>query len=218
MEIILKNATFKYGEKMILDDINLSVKKGEHIGILGSSGGGKSTLLKVIAGLYEITQGTCSVSGYQDLDSIRKQVAVVIQSAGLFPMSIRDNITCGHSMSDERIREAIKAAQLEPWIHSLPDGINSYVGERASKVSGGQAQRIAIARAIAKDAPIILLDEPTSALDEETATEIMLALHSLTKDKTVVHVTHRVETLWDCDCIYELRGGKLYDTKSCAGV
>lgn len=218
MEIILKNATFKYEEKMILDDINLSVKQGEHIGILGSSGGGKSTLLKVIAGLYEITQGTCSVSGYQDLDSIRKQVAVVMQSAGLFPMSIRDNITCGHSMSDERIREAIKAAQLEPWIHSLPDGINSYVGERASKVSGGQAQRIAIARAIAKDAPIILLDEPTSALDEETATEIILALHSLTKDKTVVHVTHRVETLWDCDCIYELRGGKLYDTKSCADV
>ncbi|WP_455716216.1 ATP-binding cassette domain-containing protein [Anaerosporobacter sp.] len=213
MEIILKNATFKYGEKLILDDINLSVKKQEHIGILGSSGGGKSTLLKVIAGLYEITQGTCSVAGYQDLDSIRKQVAVVMQSAGLFPMSIRDNITCGHFISDERIKEAIEAAQLDSWIHSLPDGINSYVGERASKVSGGQAQRIAIARAIAKDAPIILLDEPTSALDDETARAVMLALQNLTKGKTVVHVTHRIDTLWDCDCIYELRGGKLYDAK-----
>lgn len=218
MEIILKNVTFKYGKKTILDDINLSIKKQEHIGILGSSGGGKSTLLKVIAGIYEITQGICSVSGYEDLDSIRKQVAVVMQSAGLFPMSILDNITCGHSMDNERIREAIKAAQLESWIHSLPEGINTYVGERASKVSGGQAQRIAIARAIAKDAPILLLDEPTSALDEETATKVMHALHSFTKNKTVVHVTHRVETLWDCDCIYELRGGKLYDTKSCTDV
>lgn len=186
MEILLNKATFTYGEKIILDEISLSVNKQEHIGILGSSGGGKSTLLKIIAGLYEITKGTCIVAGYQDIDFIRKQVAVVMQNPSLFPMSIRDNITCGHSMSDER----------------------------AGKVSGGQAQRIAIARAIAKDAPVILLDEPTSALDEETAGAVMLAFQNLTKGKTVVHVTHRVETLWDCDCIYELRGGKLYDTKS----
>ena len=218
MEILLKKATFTYGEKIILDEISLSVKKQEHIGILGSSGGGKSTLLKIIAGLYEVTKGTCIVAGYEDIDSIRKQVAVVMQNTSLFPMSIRDNITCGHSMSDERISEAIKAAQLESWICSLPDGLDSYVGERAGKVSGGQAQRIAIARAIAKDAPVILLDEPTSALDEETVGAVMLALQNLTKGKTVVHVTHRADTLWDCDCIYELRGGKLYDTKSRSSI
>lgn len=218
MEILLNKVTFTYGEKKILDEINLLVRKQEHVGILGSSGGGKSTLLKVIAGLYEITEGTCIVSGCQDLDSIRKQVAVVMQNTSLFPMSIRDNITCGHSMSEEGIRKAIKAAQLESWIDSLPEGIDSYVGERGGKVSGGQAQRIAIARAIAKDAPIILLDEPTSALDDETAKAVMLALENLTKGKTVVHVTHRVETLWDCDCVYELRGGKLYDTKSKSSI
>lgn len=214
MEILLHKVTFTYGDKKILDEINLSVRKQEHVGILGSSGGGKSTLLKIIAGLYEITEGTCIVSGCRVMDSIRKQVAVVMQNTSLFPMSIRDNITCGHSMSEERIRKAVEAAQLESWIDSLPEGIDSYVGERGGKVSGGQAQRIAIARAIAKDAPIILLDEPTSSLDDETAKAVMLALENLTKGKTVVHVTHRVETLWDCDCVYDLRGGKLYDTKS----
>ncbi|WP_312494982.1 ATP-binding cassette domain-containing protein, partial [Anaerosporobacter sp.] len=202
----------------ILDEIKLSVRKQEHVGILGSSGGGKSTLLKIIAGLYEITEGTCIVSGCQDLDSIRKQVAVVMQNTSLFPMSIRDNITCGHSMSEERISKAVEAAQLESWIDSLPEGIDSYVGERGGKVSGGQAQRIAIARAIAKDAPIILLDEPTSALDDETAKAVMLALENLTKGKTVVHVTHRDHTLWDYDCVYDLRGGKLYDTKSKSSI
>lgn len=218
MEILLNKATFTYGDNKVLDEISLSVKKQEHVGIVGRSGGGKSTLLKIIAGLYEVTEGTCIVSGYQDQDSIRKQVAVVMQSSSLFPMSIRDNITCGHSMSDERIRKAIEAAQLESWIDSLPDGIDSNVGERASKVSGGQAQRIAIARAIAKDAPIILLDEPTSALDDKTAKAVMLALEKLTRGKTVVHVTHRIETLWDCNSIYELHGGKLYDTKSTSSI
>ena len=136
-----------------------------------------------------------------------------MQTPGLLPLSIRENITCGHPISEERMWEAIRAAQLEEWILSLPEGIDTYVGERGTNVSGGQAQRIAIARAIAKNAPVILLDEPTSALDDKTMDSLMTALDVLTEGKTVIHVTHRKETVQNYDRIMVLEGGKLYDTE-----
>jgi ATP-binding cassette subfamily B protein/subfamily B ATP-binding cassette protein MsbA len=108
------------------------------------------------------------------------------------------------------IRDACDAAQLTEWISSLPEGLDSFVGERGGKVSGGQAQRIAIARAIAKNAPVILLDEPTSALDNETGAAVIEALANLTRGKTVLHVSHRPETLIGCDRILRLEGGRFY--------
>jgi len=136
---------------------------------------------------------------------------MVMQNPMLFPASIKDNIACGHSMSDEEIRRACEAAQLSDWIATLPDGIDTFVGERGGRVSGGQAQRIAIARAIAKDAPVVLLDEATSALDGDTSYAVLSALESLTKGKTVVSVSHRPEALAWCNRIYRLEGGQLYD-------
>ena len=214
MSIVLREISFSYGEKKILDRISLTVREKEHIGILGVSGSGKSTLLKILAGLYPVKEGFCEVAGESTPEGIRKQVAVVMQTPGLFPLPIRENITCGHPMAEEKVWEAVRAAQLEEWVRGLSDGLNSLVGERGGNLSGGQAQRIAIARAIAKDAPVVLLDEPTSALDGETADALLRAMDRLTEGKTVIHVTHREETIQNYDRILVLKEGKLFDRKS----
>lgn len=214
MSIWLREISFCYGEKKILDKISLTVREKEHIGILGGSGCGKSTLLKILAGLYPVKEGCCRVAGETVPERIRKQVAMVMQTPGLFPLSIRENITCGHPVGEEKVWEAVRAAQLEKWVRELPEGLDSFVSERGGNLSGGQAQRIAIARAIAKDAPVILLDEPTSALDGETADALLGALERLAEGKTVIHVTHREETIRNYDRILVLKEGKLFEKES----
>lgn len=214
MSVLLREISFCYGEKKILDRISLTVRDKEHIGILGGSGSGKSTLLKILAGLYPVKEGLCEVAGECRPEEIRKRVAMVMQTPGLFPLSIRENITCGHPISEEKVWEAVRAAQLEEWVRELPDGLDSLVGERGGNISGGQAQRIAIARAIAKDAPVVLLDEPTSALDGETTDALLRAMERLTEGKTVIHVTHREETIQNYDRILVLKEGKLLEKKS----
>lgn len=211
MGLRIENLSYSYGENEVLHEINLIVQTGESIGIIGVSGGGKSTLLKLISGLYAVQTGRIEVEGETEPGKIRKNIAMVMQSAMLLPASIKDNITCGHFMSDEAISTACEAAQLSEWISALPDGIDTFVGERGSKVSGGQAQRISIARAIAKQAPVVLLDEATSALDGDTGSAVIMALESLAKGKTVVSVTHHPETLTNCKRIFRLEGGRLYD-------
>ncbi|AUS95342.1 hypothetical protein CDQ84_16245 [Clostridium thermosuccinogenes] len=211
MGIRVENLSFAYGEHQVLRDINLIVETGERIGIIGTSGCGKSTLLKLLAGLYSAQKGIVEVQGVRKPKEIRKHVAMVMQNAMLFPASIKDNITCGHPMSDEVIMQACYAAQLSDWIATLPDGMDTFVGERGGRVSGGQAQRIAIARAIAKGAPVVLLDEAISALDGDTSNAVLSALESLTKGKTVVSVSHRPEALAGCSRVYRLEGGQLYN-------
>jgi len=210
MGIIIKDLSFSYEDKQALDNINLSMQVGESVGIVGVSGGGKSTLLKLVSGLYDTQVGEIHVMGASTSAGRRKNVAMVMQNAALFPASIRGNITCGHDMIEADILRACDAAQLSEWISTLPDGIDTFVGERGGKVSGGQAQRIAIARAIAKNAPVILLDEPTSALDNDTSAAVITALAELCKGKTVLHVSHRPETLTGCNRILRLEGGRLY--------
>ena len=210
MSIIIENLSFAYGGRQLLDNINLSVKPGETVGIVGISGGGKSTLLKLISGLYDVQIGKITIRNAQTSFERRKHVAMVMQNAMLLPASIRDNITCGHEINEATIRYACDAAQLTEWVSALPGGLDTFVGERGGQVSGGQAQRIAIARAIAKNAPVVLLDEPTSALDRDTGAAVMSALASLTKGKTVLHVSHQTETLTGCSRIMRLGGGRLY--------
>jgi ABC-type multidrug transport system fused ATPase/permease subunit len=210
MSILIEDLSYSYSGKQVLKSINLAVRQGEAVGIVGFSGGGKSTLLKLVSGLYDVQRGSITVMGLTHAADRRKNTAMVIQSAGLFPASIRDNITCGHEMNENGIRRACDAAQMTKWIDSLPDGLDTHLGERGEKVSGGEAQRIAIARAIAKNAPVVLLDEPTSALDNETGAAVITALEGLTRGKTVLHVSHRPETLAWCDRIFRLDGGCLY--------
>lgn len=212
MGVRLEDISFSYGENIVLREINLMVKSGERIGIIGTSGGGKSTLLKLLSGLYVAQVGSVEVEGETCPREIRRHVSMVMQSTMLLPASIKENITCGHPMDELVIRQACEAAQLSEWISTLPSGLDTFVGQRGSMVSGGQAQRIAIARAIAKQAPVVLLDEATSALDGDTGNAVLLALGNLTKGRTVISVTHHPETLslTDCNCIYRLDGGRLH--------
>ncbi len=210
MGIIIENLTFSYGDKQILSHINLSIRTGETIGIIGVSGGGKSTLLKLISGLYVVQSGIIAIDNSYTSSERRKCVSMVMQNAMLFPASIHDNITCGHNIDKSIIKHACDIACLTEWISKLPNGINTFVGERGGLVSGGQAQRIAIARAVVKNSPIVLLDEPTSALDESTGFSVITALTNLTKGKTVLHVSHQADMLADCDRILRLDGGQLY--------
>jgi len=210
MNISISNLSFSYGEKQVLKNIDLLIESNEAVGIVGMSGGGKSTLLKLISGLYNVQRGSIAIGNAHTSPERRKNVAMVMQNAMLFPASIRDNISCGHDIDETQIRHACDMAQLSDWIYSLPDGIDTFVGERGGQVSGGQAQRIAIARAIAKNAPVVLLDEPTSALDGDTSIAVMSALASLTKGKTVVHISHQIEMLAKYDRVLRLEEGRLY--------
>ena len=207
--VCLDNISFSYEGTMIIENLSLRVRPGEHIGIVGESGCGKSTVLKIIAGLYEADCGEVVIAGERSPEKIRQHTAVVMQHNSLFPLSIRDNITCGHIISEEIVWTACQNASLAEWIESLPNGLNTNVGERGNQVSGGQAQRIQIARALCKDAQIILLDEPISALDQDTGQSVLNALNALMYGKTVIHVTHHRETLDHSYTVYRMKGGKL---------
>ncbi len=206
-----ENLSFSYKEKEILKDLNFAFKKGERVGIVGESGSGKSTFLRLLAGLLSPTEGVVSVAGETKAEGIIKKISMVMQEAMLMPLTIKENITLGKDVPEERINEVIKAAKLDGWIDSLEEGIDTYLGDRANEISGGQAQRIAIARAMLKDADIILLDEPTSSLDKETTTEVLEALDRLMEGKTVVHVTHHPDLLKGYDRIITVKEGHFYE-------
>lgn len=207
--VYLENISFSYENKTVIKNLSLRVKPGEHIGIVGDSGCGKSTLLKILAGLYEPGCGETVIAGESLTEKIRAQAALVMQHNSLFPLSIRDNITCGHDVSEETVWTACQNASLTKWIQSLPYGLDTNVGERGNQVSGGQAQRIQIARALCKNAPVILLDEPVSALDKDTGYSVLNTLKQLTDGKTVIHVTHHQETLDKSYALYHMERGKL---------
>ena len=209
--IELKNVTYTYENHPVFEHISLKVEKGQKVGIVGESGCGKSTLLKLIAGLYAPTDGSVIVAGESVPSNITKKVSVVMQSPMLLPLTIRENITMGHEYSSEWIDRVVDAANIRSWIDTLDKGLDTYLGDRADELSGGQAQRIAIARAICKDADILLLDEPTSALDEENAASVLEALNRYAAGKTVIHVTHRPEHLSGYDRIFSMKAGELSD-------
>ena len=203
--ISLQDVSFKYENITVFEDIALNVEKGEKIGIVGESGCGKSTLLKIMAGLYKPTSGKVFVDGEAEPAGIIKKVSIVMQSPMLLPMTILENITMGHEYSKQWIDHVCEAANLSKWIESLPEGINTYLGDRSDELSGGQAQRVAIARAMCKDSSVLLLDEPTSALDEDNTASVLEALKLNFADKTVVHVTHRPEHLTGYDRIINMK-------------
>lgn len=209
--IELNNVTYTYENHPVFEHISLKVEKGQKVGIVGESGCGKSTLLKLIAGLYAPTEGSVTVAGESVPANITKKVSVVMQSPMLLPLTIRENITMGHEYSSEWIDKVVDAANIRSWIDTLDKGLDTYLGDRADELSGGQAQRIAIARAICKDADILLLDEPTSALDGENASSVLEALNRYAADKTVIHVTHRPEHLSGYDRIFSMKAGELSD-------
>jgi ATP-binding cassette subfamily B protein len=209
-----RDVSFDYDEKTkVLNHLNLKVEQGETIALVGESGAGKSTVLNMIIGFNTATAGQVLVDGRDittiDLHSYRKFLAVVPQTSILFNGTIRNNITYGMpGVTEEQLWDAIRAANLEALIKSLPDGLDTEVGERGDKLSGGQRQRISIARAIIRNPRVIIFDEATSALDSISEKEIQHAINNLTRDRTTFIVAHRLSTIRDADKIAVLDGGR----------
>lgn len=206
--IAIDNISFCYREdKPLLQDYSMKVMKGESVAITGASGCGKTTVSKLLLGLYPVAKGDIKILGksYRECANtvFREQIAYVPQEPYLFSTTIRENIRIGRpDATDEEIEKAAKLAYAHDFIVSLEEGYDTNAGERGSNLSGGQRQRIAIARAILKDAPILLLDEATSALDNESENCINMALKSLKNKKTIVMIAHRPSTvaLADREC------------------
>ena len=205
------NVSFSYEseKKNVLANINLDVKAGESIALVGPSGGGKTTLCSLIPRFYDVTDGEILIDGQNikdvSLASLRNNIGVVAQDVYLFSGSIRENIAYGKSnATDEEIIEAAKLAGAHEFINSLPDGSDTYVGERGVKLSGGQKQRISIARVFLKNPPILVLDEATSALDNESEKIVQASLETLAKGRTTFTIAHRLTTIRNADRILVL--------------
>ncbi len=203
-DIELRNVRFSYdGKTDVLQGVNLKIKDGERMALVGRSGAGKSTIIELVSRFYDVQEGEVLIGGKNvqelDYDTILKNVAIVFQKTFLTRDSVLENIRMGSSASLEEVRAAAKEAQIDDFIMSLPDGYDTKVGSFGSRFSGGEKQRIAIARAILKNAPILILDEATSASDPENQMEIDKAIQNLCKGKTVIVVAHRLSALKLCD-------------------
>ena len=203
-DIELRNVRFSYdGKTDVLQGVNLKIRDGERMALVGRSGAGKSTIIELVSRFYDVQEGEVLIGGKNvqelDYDTILKNVAIVFQKTFLTRDSVLENIRMGSSASLEEVRAAAKEAQIDDFIMSLPDGYDTKVGSFGSRFSGGEKQRIAIARAILKNAPILILDEATSASDPENQMEIDKAIQNLCKGKTVIVVAHRLSALKLCD-------------------
>jgi len=215
--IDLQQVDFGYhSERPILKQFNLHIPAGTKVAIVGSSGAGKSTLSRLLYRFYDINSGSIQIDG-QDirgvtLESLRRAIAIVPQDTVLFNTSIRENIAYGNPQaSDEQIDRAIKMAHLENFINSLPQGDKTLVGERGLKVSGGEKQRIAIARVLLKGSPILIFDEATSALDSNSEAAILAAMHEVASGHTTLVIAHRLSTVVDADQIIVLDAGAVVE-------
>ncbi|RLA85261.1 MAG: lipid A export permease/ATP-binding protein MsbA [Deltaproteobacteria bacterium] len=214
--IAYRGVSFRYDGEWVLKDISFTVKKGEKIAIVGASGAGKSTLVNLLLRFYDPTTGEILIDGIDirkvTLKSLRDQIAIVTQEVILFNDTVKNNIAYGRpDVSDEEIIEAAKAANAHDFIMQLPEGYDTVIGEQGVKLSGGQRQRISIARALLKNAPILILDEATSSLDAESEREIQEALDRLMESRTVFIIAHRLSTIRDASRILVLSEGRIVE-------
>ncbi len=215
----VQNLTFAYEGIVdsVLNDVNVHIQNGEAVGFVGQSGSGKSTLIDIMLGLLEPQSGSVLINGQSIEDakqSWQKQIGYIPQTIFLMDDSLRRNIALGiadSEIDEVAIREALKSAQLEDFVASLPEGLDTVVGERGVRLSGGQRQRIGIARALYHRPSVLVLDEATSSLDTETEHGVMQAVQALQGDKTVIIVAHRLSTVEYCDRLYRLDAGRIVD-------
>jgi subfamily B ATP-binding cassette protein MsbA len=207
------HVAFAYDPKApVLRDVNLVIEPGQTIGIVGPTGGGKSTVVSMIPRFYDPTAGAVRIDGVDvreyDLQSLRGEIGFVLQDTGLFHGTIHDNIAYGRpGATDAEVEEAARLANADEFIARMPDGYATMVGERGATLSGGQRQRIGIARALIRNAPILILDEPTAALDTESEKLVIEALARLMKGRTVITIAHRLSTIRNSDRILVLKDG-----------
>lgn len=212
-DVRFDNVAFSYNEgEQVLKDVSFVAKQGEITALIGPSGGGKSTITKLAARFWDVDEGEISVGGENiskvDPETLMQQFSIVFQDVTLFNNSVIENIRIGRrGASDEEVLAAAKAANCDEFVSKLPDGYNTMIGENGSMLSGGERQRISIARALLKDAPIVLLDEATASLDVENETQIQKAISKLVKDKTVLIIAHRMRTVAGADKLIVLKDG-----------
>lgn len=217
--IVYKNVQFQYPTRSdvpVLKGLDLEIKAGQRVALVGTSGGGKSTIVQLLLRYYNVSGGEITVDGTNindyNITAYRDNIALVPQEVILFGGTIRENIAYGkNNATEEEIINAAKKANALDFIMSFPDGLETLVGERGVKLSGGQRQRIAIARAILKDPAILLLDEATSALDAESERVVQEALNNLMENRTSIVIAHRLATIRDVDCIYVIDGGRIIE-------
>lgn len=218
--ITFDNVSFHYQESaLVLDNVSFKINSNEAVALVGHSGAGKSTIVNLILKFYDPTSGNILLNdkNYQDLDHrfVRQNISLVFQENELFSSTIRENVAYGTpSAKEKEIINALKLANAYDFVQKLPKGIDSEVGERGVRLSGGQKQRIQIARAILKNAPILILDEATSSLDAKSEKEVQEALDHLMKDKLVIIIAHRFSTIQNVDKIIVIDQGTIVDSGS----
>ena len=211
------NVNFEYVRNVpVLKNINLDIKAGETIALVGNSGGGKTTIVNLLPRFYDVKSGAILIDGTDirdfTLESLRQNIAVVFQDNFLFSGTIRENILLGNeNATDDQIQKAVEMAYLDDFIATLKDGLNTQIGERGILLSGGQKQRVAIARAFLKNAPILILDEATSALDNKAEAIVQKAIDNLMQDKTVFVIAHRLSTVQNADKIVVINQGQVVE-------
>ena len=216
-ELEFNDVSFAYqGRTPVIENLSLHIPAGKTIAIVGSTGSGKSTLVKLLLRLYEVHSGTITLDGIEihklQLRDLRRAIGLVSQDVFLFHGTVKENIAYGSF--DATVAEVMAAAEIaeaHEFINRLPQGYDTIVGERGQKLSGGQQQRIAIARAILKNPPVLILDEATSAVDNETEAAIQRSLEKITKNRTTIAIAHRLSTVRNADCIYVMEYGKLVE-------
>lgn len=213
-DIVFEHVGFSYDEKEVLHDVSFTAKEGEVTALVGPSGSGKSTCARLAARLWDISKGVIRVGGVDistvDPEVLLRDYSMVFQDVMLFDDTVMENIRLGkHGATDEEVRAAAKAANCDEFVHRLPQGYNTPIGENGAKLSGGERQRISIARALLKDAPIVLLDEATASLDVENETKVQGALSRLLAGKTVLVIAHRMRTVEAADKIVVLADGQV---------
>jgi subfamily B ATP-binding cassette protein MsbA len=217
-DVEFRDVTFTYpqGERPALRDVSLEVRGGTSLAIVGRSGSGKSTLVSLLPRFYEVVSGSILIDGHDmrdyDVRSLRAQIAVVSQDVTLFNDTIRNNIAFGRKVSESELLQAAEAAHVMEFVSALPAGLDTMVGDRGVLLSGGQRQRISIARALLKNAPILILDEATSALDTEAERHIQAALAQLVRNRTTFVIAHRLSTVEQADRIVVMEAGQVVES------
>jgi ABC-type multidrug transport system fused ATPase/permease subunit len=215
--VVYENVSFSYGEnKTVLRNISLHAKSGEMVALVGPTGAGKSTLVNLLPAFYETTSGKITIDGQSiaevSLESLRAQISVVSQEAFLFNGTVRENILYGRlDATDDELFAAARAANCHEFITRLPNGYDSRVGERGVKLSVGEKQRVSIARALLKNAPILILDEATASVDTATEKLIQEALERLMANRTSFVIAHRLSTIRNADQILVMRHGEIIE-------
>jgi len=218
-DIVFKNVSFAYDDELVLDDVSFTAKEGEVTALVGPSGSGKSTCARLAARLWDVTEGSIKVGG-KDIKTVDPEVlltdySMVFQDVVLFDDTVMENIRLGkHGATDEEVLAAAKAANCDEFVEKMPQGYATQIGENGAKLSGGERQRISIARALLKNAPIVLLDEATASLDVENETKVQGALSRLLEGKTVLVIAHRMRTVEAADKIIVLADGRVAEEGS----